>query len=212
MRVMRDLVRRLRRDERGVSFVEFALGTPVFVLMLTAGMELTSLALTHLRLSRAAETLADNVSRVTVQADETDIEQIFDGVEQQGKAINLENKGRIIVSSLEDNGETNVNKKGQKISWQRCDGAKTGKNPKYGRQGKGKGDNTLKNGVGPPGRQIAAPVGTAVIYAEVVYDYEPILFKGILPSHEIRYESAFNVRERDQLGITNSKGRPLKSC
>lgn len=205
------LLHRLRADQQGVAFVEFAMATPVFVLMVTAGLELTSLALTHVRLSRAAETLADNVSRVTIQVDETDIEEIFQGVALQAKAINLEQNGRLIVSSLEDNGKTG-NLKGQKIRWQRCDGEKNNKTPRYGSEGKGTNDNSLKDGVGPVGRKIAALPGTAVIFAEVAFDYQPILFRGIIPNHEIRYETAFNVRERDQLGITNSKGRPLNGC
>lgn len=211
MRLVFPFARRLRRDDDGSAFVEFALGAPLFVFMLTAGLEYTSLALTHMRLSRAAETLADSASRITIQVDETDIEQIFAGVAAQSKALDLTNQGRVIVSSIEDNGKTG-NAKGQKIRWQRCNGAKNTKAPRYGREGKGNSDNSLKNGVGPAGRQVAAPVGSAVILAEVVYDYEPILFRGIIPNQEIRYESAFNVRERDQFGITNSKGKPVKGC
>ncbi|GAA4042253.1 hypothetical protein GCM10022281_24220 [Sphingomonas rosea] len=203
-------LRSLRADQGGAAFVEFAIAAPLFVLMLTGGFELTNLALTHLRLNRAAETLADNASRIPTQVDEFDLGQVFEGVELQGKSIDLENKGRIILSSLEDNGKGG-SAKGQKIAWQRCDGKKV-KEPKYGREGKGASDNALKDGVGPPGRKVSAPAGTAVMYAEVVYDYEPILWKGIIPSKEIRYEAAFNVRERDQLGITNSKGKPPKTC
>lgn len=208
---LKALLRRLRRDERGVSFVEFAFGAPVFVLMMMGGLEYTSLALTHMRLSRTAETLADNVSRITIQVDETDLDQIFRGVSLQGSAISLDARGRVIVSSIEDNGQTGSNK-GQTIRWQRCNGAKTTKVSRYGAQGKGKTNADLATGVGPAGRQITAQFGTAVILAEVVYDYQPILFSGIIPNQEIRYESAFNVRERDQLGITNSKPITAKTC
>lgn len=203
--------RRLLRDQGGAAFVEFAISAPVFVFLLMGGMELSSLALTHLRLARTAETLADNASRIPNQVDEFDIGQTFEGANLQGKSIQLEQRGRIIISSVEDNGETGPNK-GQTIRWQRCDGTKTAKAPKYGRQGKGKNDNSLKNGIGPPGRRIAASPGTAVMHAEVVYDYAPILFSGIIPAAEIRYEAAFNVRERNQFGITNTKGKPVKNC
>lgn len=207
----RKLRRRFFRDERGAAFVEFAIGAPVFVLLLTCGMELTNLALTHLRLNRAAETLADNASRIPKQVDEFDLGQVFEGVQLQGKPIDLQNKGRIIISSLDNNGQTG-SKKGQRIRWQRCDGAKVAKAPKYGREGQGNSDDSLKDGIGPPGRKIVAQPDTAVMYAEVIYDYEPVIFSGVIPARELRYEAAFNVRERDQLGITNTKGRPVKSC
>lgn len=201
----------LRANQAGVAMTEFAVTLPLFVLLLTGGMELTNLALTHLKLNRVAETVADNAARVRVQMDEFELGQIFEGVEIQGETIDLKDKGRVVLSSLQDNGKNGA-AKGQQIRWQRCTGAKTGKAPKYGREGKGKNDNALKNGVGPPGRRIAAQPGTAVMYAEVVYDYEPMIFTGIIPAREIRYEAAFNVRERDELGITNVKGKPVKSC
>lgn len=200
----------LRSDERGVALIEFAITLPLFVILLTGGLELTSLALTHLQLNRTAETMADNASRVRMQMDEFDISQIFEGVELQGESIDLATKGRVVISSIEDNGKLG-SARGQKIRWQRCTGAKV-KAPRYGREGKGASDNSLKDGIGPPGRRIAAQPGTAVMHAEVVYDYEPQIFSGVFAPHEIRYETAFNVRERDELGISNVKGRPVKGC
>lgn len=48
--------------------------------------------------------------------------------------------------------------------------------------------------------------------AEVSYDYDPVIFPKWMAQREIRYEAAFDVRERTELGITNVKGKPLKSC
>ena len=50
------------------------------------------------------------------------------------------------------------------------------------------------------------------MFVEVVYDYDPMVFDMLIQPREIRYESAFNVRERTELGITNVKGKPVKSC
>jgi hypothetical protein len=175
-------------------------------------MEVTNLALVHLRLNHVAETVADNAARVRGQMDENDFDEIMAGIELEGESIDLADNSRIIVSSIQDNGQTDSAKKGQTIRWQRCHGGKTAKAPKYGKQGKGKSDNALKDGVGPAGRKIGAQPGTAVIFVEVAYDYEPMIFDDIIGAREIRYESAFNVRERTELGITNVKGKPVKSC
>lgn len=202
--------RRLLKDDRGVAFVEFAISLPVILLLALGGIELTNLALAHLRVSQAAVTTADNAGRVPVQMDETDIEEVFAGAEVIGQAIELQDKGRIVLSSLQDNGRPG-NGKGQMIRWQRCFGKKNAP-PRYGGEGKGKSDSSMANGMGPPGRRIAAQPGTAVMYVEVSYDYEPIAFGQLIGEREIRYESAFNVRERTELGITNTRGRPIKSC
>ena len=52
----------LRRDRSGVAMTEFALTLPIFLIALTGGIELTNLALVHLRLNHVAETAADNAS------------------------------------------------------------------------------------------------------------------------------------------------------
>jgi len=203
--------RNLRTDQRGVALVEFAYTLPVFLVLLMGGMEVTNLALVHLRLNHVAETVADNAARVRGQMDENDFEEIMAGIELEGESIDLADNARIVVSSIQDNGKQG-NARGQMIRWQRCHGGKTAKSPKYGKEGKGKDDDALKDGVGPPGRKIGAQPGTAVIFVEVAYDYEPMIFGDIIGAREIRYESAFNVRERTELGITNVKGKPVKSC
>jgi TadE-like protein len=207
----RDVQRSLRTDRRGVALVEFAYTLPLFVLLITGGLEVTNLALVHLRLNHVAETAADNAARVRGQMDENDIEEIFAGIDKEGEAIDLKNKGRLVLSSVQDNAQPGSNK-GQMIRWQRCQGGKTAKAPKYGKEGKGKTDSALKDGMGPPGRRIAAQPGTAVMFVEVAYDYEPMIFDMIIAPRELRYESAFNVRERTELGITNVRGKPVKSC
>ncbi len=204
-------LRQLRGNRRGAAMIEFAYTLPVFLVLIGGGLEVTNLALVHLRLNHVAETTADNAARVRTQIDENDLDEIFAGIELEGETIDLSDKGRVIVSSVQDNGKPG-NGKGQMIRWQRCHGGKTAKAPKYGKEGKGKSDTSLKNGMGPPGRRIAAQPGTAVMFVEVVYDYDPMIFQGFIASREIRYESAFNVRERTELGITNVKGKPLKSC
>lgn len=208
--IPRNRIRRLGADESGLALVEFALSLPVVLMLVLGGLEVSKLALTHLRVSQVAVTTADNAARVKVQMDESDVEEIFAGAEVVGRSINLQTHGRVVLSSIEDNGRPG-NGRGQMIRWQRCHGGKN-EPPAYGREGKGKSDNGLKNGVGPPGRRIEAQPGTAVMFVEVSYDYQPLAFGELIGDTEIRYEAAYNVRERTELGITNTRGRPAKTC
>ena len=52
-------------------------------------------------------------------------------------------------------------------------------------------------GIGPAGNQIGALGGTTVMFVEVVYDYQPIVWNSLLRNRIIRYTSAFNVRQRN---------------
>lgn len=208
--VVPDRAARLGTDESGMALVEFALSLPVVLMLVLGGLEASNLALTHLRVSQVAVTTADNAARVKVQMDESDVEEIFAGAEVVGKSIDLAAHGRVVLSSIEDNGRPG-NGRGQMIRWQRCHGSKN-EPPAYGREGKGKADADLKNGLGPPGRRIAAQPGTAVMFVEVTYDYQALAFSELIGDLEIRYEAAYNVRERTELGITNTRGKPPKGC
>jgi len=59
------MLRSLRRDSRGLALTEFAFAAPIFLTLVLAGLELTNLALAHLRVSQMAMTVADNAGRVT---------------------------------------------------------------------------------------------------------------------------------------------------
>lgn len=59
------------------------------------------------------------------------------------------------------------------------------------------GASNTPTGMGPPSNQIGAGSGTAVMFVEVVYDYQPIIATSFLGNRTIRYTSAFNVRQRN---------------
>lgn len=190
--------------------VEFALALPVVMLVATGGLECANVALAHLRISQIATTTADTAARVLTQMDESDIYEIFSGVDMMGNRIGFKEHGRVILSSLEPNGKTGSNA-GQMITWQRCYGNLTGIAPAYGVQGAGANNATLAAGMGPTGKKITAATGTAVMFVEVTYDYQPLIYD-VLDAGNIRYEAAFNVRERTNFAITNTQSRAVKSC
>lgn len=202
-------IARLPSCRSGVSIIEFALALPVVMLVAVGGLECANVALAHLRVSQIATTTADTSARILTQMDETDIEEAFAGVDVMGNRINFAARGRVVLSSLEPNGQSGGNA-GQRITWQRCHGS-LNVAPSYGRQGAGATNAALAAGMGPTGRKITAGSGTNVMFVEVTYQYQPLIYD-VLNVGNIRYEAAFNVRERTSFDITNTAGRTVKTC
>ena len=205
-----NLRRRLMRSEDGIAMVEFAMVAPVMAVLTIGGLELANLAITHMRVSEIANTVSDNAGRVTSGMDEANIYEIFAGAGVLGNSIDFEPDGRVVISSLQDNGGKG-GAKGQMIEWQRCWGD-LNVVPKYGKQGKGKNDATLKDGLGPPGRRIKSENGNAVMFAEVSYKHTPLFLNGFIEERTIRYETAFNVRDSSNRTISNTQNLAVMSC
>jgi hypothetical protein len=202
---------RLRGCDSGLAMLEFALTLPVLTTLVLVGLETANLAMAHLRVSNIAMLASDNASRVRDQIDEADVIELLTGAKMTGDSISFRQHGRIILSSIEPNtagsGGTTT---GQWIRWQRCDGAKvTASN--YGPQGTGQNSAALQQ-VGPAGSQISATTGTAIMLVEVVYDYQPLVSSTIFGARTIRYESAFNVRQRTNQVISNNNSVTPKNC
>lgn len=191
--------------------IEFAYGLPVLLGIGLSGVEIANLAVTRMRVSQLGMMVADNVSRVGENSGlalkkvfEQDIIDSFEAARIQGTPIDFANRGRIIVSTLQQN-----NVGGQWIAWQRCYGAKVWPSS-FGLAGAGKTGNAL-TGMGPPGQQIAAPPSNAVIFIEVAYDYKAIVqpfaqglqYFGLRVDNQvITYKGAFIVRDPRQLGVS----------
>jgi hypothetical protein len=95
------------------------------------------------------------------------------------------------------------------IRWQRCAGKKA-VTSSYGVQGDGMTNSSLQ-AMGPPDNQIAALPGTAVMFVEVVYDYQPIVSNRLLGNRTMRYVSAFNVRQRTDQTLKNGSSLPASN-
>lgn len=201
------------RDTSGVAYVELALISPIILLMGAAGIEMANLAVTTMRISQAATHIADNASRIgdtdtltTRKIYEGDINDLLIGVRlQAGTDIDLYERGRVVLSSLERNSDG-----GQWIHWQRCMGKKSAASV-YGTQGTG-ATGTAFAGMGKPGSVVTAAAGEAVMFVEVIYDYRPLISNSLtqayLPSQSIRSEAAFNVRSARDLTGTFQRSSP----
>lgn len=203
-------LRDLPEDSEGLALVEFAFILPIMITLIFGGLEVANYGLAHLRVSQIAMTVADNAGRVQTSIDEADINEVFEGARVVGQSIDFENNGRLVLSSLEDNGRTGGSA-GQMINWQRCMG-EFDVDPEYGFENKGRNNDSLEDGMGPTGNKITAAEGTAVMFVEVTYDYQPLVDIGFITDTEIRYESAFNVRERTNQNITNTQSLTVNDC
>ncbi len=198
------MLRRLRRDRSGVAMTEFALAL-VFILPIAfTGIEVGNLAVTVLRLNQIAMMAADNVARVRATIDENDVNEVMMGVRFAGETVKFGDFGRVIVSTLEGNGQTGANE-GYKISWQRCFGKKN-VTSSYGVAGDGATNATMAAGMGPATNRIRPVPGSALAFAEVRYTYQPIVGTGFMPKLELSAIQSFTVRDRANQTLTNTSG------
>ncbi len=175
------LLRRLWRDRRAVSAVEFALILPVLVMFSAGTIEYSRLILVTQKLQSGAFLLADLTAR-----DETvktaDMANIFLAIGEVVKPFDFAGAGRAIVSSVgaaEDDKPT--------LNWQ-CPGS---------------GTLAATSLVGTVvGKAVALPAGLAIrkgetiIAAEVYYAFKPLFGIGLAP-RTIRRVAFFKPRLGD---------------
>jgi len=208
--MMAALTRAILRNQSGLAMIEFAFVAPIFLTVVLVGLELTHLAMAHLTVSQMAMSVADNAGRVQSGIDEAHVHEVFAGAELIGESLDFEVHGRVVLSSVEENGETGSSA-GQWIRWQRCWGD-LDVDPAYGEQGDGADDDALAGGIGKSGRKIGAGANTAVMFVEASYIYQPLVGAGYFTAPTIRYESAFNVRGRQNNAISNTQGLDEMDC
>jgi hypothetical protein len=212
----RRLLRRFRAEDQAVSTVEFALILPLFITLGLTGVEMAYMSTVNMQVSQTAISLADNASRlgqtdnssVTPTVTEADIDSIMAGALEQGESFDLEGSGRIILSSLEY--DTTTGK--QYIHWQRCRGD-LDEASAYGDDGDNNGlGSTTITGVGTADDLIRASEGSAVMVAEVYYQYDGIITGALGESALFRQEAIFTIRDDRNLtpGVTGSGGE--SSC
>jgi len=222
----------LRDSTSGLALTEFAFSLPILLTLGLFGLETANFAMAHLRISNIAMMTADNAARVRDSIDEADVIELFTGAKMTGTGIDFAQNGRIVLSSLENSGTA------QWIRWQRCDGA-LNVAPAYGRPKTAAGADITNGteiynsnrttlattgassptasaipatGMGPTGQQISSATATAVMVAEVTYEYQPLMPNSFLEGRRITYVSAFNVRQRVDQSIKNAGQTTPRRC
>lgn len=208
-------LRRFLAATRGVAMLEFALATPLVLVLGCYGIETANLAIVNLRVSQIASNLADNGSRMgamtslsTVQLRELDINNALQAARLQGAPFDLGTHGRVTMSSLENVRQSYDTAVVQRIHWQRCFGLKrgTGYDSSYGTTSVAAGTDATKanagtasTGMGDPGAVVTAPSGAALIFVEVNYQYQGLFGTTFLKPAKLRYVASFIVRDRRDL-------------
>ncbi|WP_431582382.1 TadE/TadG family type IV pilus assembly protein [Sphingomonas sp.] len=195
IRILR-LFTRLRNDRSGLALLEFAFGLPIFLVMTLTGAEMINYITVKMRVGQLALHLADNAARMgngSLQSaktvSENDINDLLTGAGLQAGELNLFERGRVIVSSLEVD-PANAGK--YRIRWQRCRGAKVAHTSGYGVAG-----NNNLDGMGPNGRKVQAQDNNAVMFVEVYYEYFPLIGRGSLaPTADFTEIASMSVRDR----------------
>jgi hypothetical protein len=189
--------RRLAAARSGVAATEFAIVLPFLLGAGLMGLEVANRAVVQMQVSQLAMHIADNASRIgdtsTLQDRkiyENDINDLFRGADiQAGGRIDLFERGRVIVSSLEvvpDSEST------QYIHWQRCLGMKNHISS-YGLEGDGiNGD---LPGMGPAGEEVWAFPDEAVMFVEIAYDYDSLVGESFGFSNQVTATASFTVRD-----------------
>jgi Flp pilus assembly protein TadG len=201
MPIKRRALRDLWRSKDAIMLIEFAYSLPVLIGLAFGSVEVTNLAIANMRVSQIAMTAADNVSRAlqSVRLDpvvlrEVDINDALIGAKVQGgDRLNILDNGRIILSSLQRDANNR-----QTIFWQRCKGM-LNVSSAYGQQGATQGVTAGFTGMGAGSNKVQAAANSAIIFAEVTYDYEPIVGSWAAGNFRIRREAAYYVRDERRL-------------
>jgi hypothetical protein len=200
------------RCQKGVSLTEFALGLPILMALGTAGLEVGNYVTTMRKVSDLTAMISDNASRMGGKSvlgvrpiTETEINDLLEGAALQAGALNIEQDGRIIISSIELNADG-----GQWIHWQRCKGG-FDYSSTIGSAGDG-AIGTDHDSFGE-GDGVAASSQNAIMMVEFAYDYKMLVPVADLDLGPITETIAFNIRDkRDLSQIYNPDSAAISGC
>lgn len=163
-------LRALRRDTRGVAFVEFALILPLFIGVTVAGVEIANLMLVNMRVQRLATQMANIVAQRGASQRPLSEDQVYDvlaAMDVAAAPLDVRRDGRVVLSAVlgEDTNNDNVADV-SRIKWQRFDGGLLSAAPQVGCW------STSTTATLPRNRQLSK--GEAYFHAQVTMRYRPI--------------------------------------
>jgi hypothetical protein len=205
-------LRNLLRCNSGVSMTEFAMGLPILLTLGTTGLEVANYITIMRKVSDLTALVSDNASRMGDQSalgarpiTETEINDLFEGAQLQAGTLDLANKGRMILSSVELNPDG-----GQWLHWQRCEGslAYTSEIGTAGQGAAGTAYDRFGQGDG-----VAANSDNAIMMVEIAYDYEMLVPVVDINLGPITETVAFNIRDkRDLTQVYNPDSATVANC
>jgi hypothetical protein len=210
------LLHSLLVERDAVSTTEFALVVPLFMVLGMYGAEIAWLNAASMEASQVALALADNASRlgqtdnsgVTPTITTADVESVLRGALEEGSDIGLGDNGRVILSSVEIHPVTGKNY----IHWQQCLGSK--RHP----SSNGKPDETgsalakVAPGITIGGKTITSPNKSAVMLAEVWYEYHGLFGTMFVKPIIIHEQAAIIARDDRNVGPGLSGNNSKIAC
>lgn len=173
----------LRRDETGVSAIEFAMILPVLILLTLGSTEVARLIMLNLKLQNAAFIMADLAARDRT-LNEAQVADIFFAVGDILAPFAMDESGLAVLSGIGAGAGGAVT-----VSWQRTGGGPIEATSRIGAAG---GVATL-----PDSLDLAE--GDTVVAAELFFDYQPLF--GIVMSPQRLHKAAYL---RPRLGTLTS--------
>lgn len=212
-RLLRAKLRGIVRASRGVALIEFAFIFPIVIYVILGLVELANYAIVRQRISQVALQVADNGGRIgevglsgASKISEKQIHDVLMGGIIQGGNLEMMDRGRIILSSLERNSGNR-----QFIHWQKCIGGLAYAST-FGREGDGASGRPIQ-GMGRSESMIVAEEQQPVMFVEVAYRIRPIALDHLLPAGPITETASMPIRiERDLSGLIESTGAERASC
>lgn len=204
----------VQRD--AVSTTEFALVVPLFMILGMYGAEIAWLNAASMEASQVALALADNASRlgqtdnsgITPTITTSDVQSVLTGALEEGENIALAENGRVILSSLEVHPVTGR----QYIHWQQCLGSGR-HNSAYGRPDlTGTAFAQIASGISLGGKTISSPNRSAVMVAEVWYEYHGLFGTMFVKPITIHEQAAVIARDDRNVGPGLSGVVPGLTC
>ena len=206
-------LRSLGTGQDAVSTIEFALVVPLFMILGMYGAEIAWLNAASMEASQVALALADNASRlgqtdnsgVTPTITTGDVESVLKGALEEGSNIELGDNGRVILSSLEVHPVTGK----QYLHWQQCMGNGR-QNSVFGRPDlTGSALSPVASGVSLGDRRITSPNRSAVMVAEVWYEYHGLFGTMFVKPITIHEQAAVIARDDRNVGpgLSGATGR-----
>ncbi|AXU17975.1 pilus assembly protein TadE [Novosphingobium sp. THN1] len=198
------LLRRLLDRQDGVSTVEFALVVPLFMILGMYGAEIAWLNAASMEASQVALALADNASRlgqtdnsgVTPTVTSNDVQSVLTGALEEGSDIGLAENGRVILSSVEVHPVTGK----QYIHWQKCMGQRKQASAHGKPDATGSALSAIASGISLGGRKVTSSSNSAVMVAEVWYEYNGLFGTMFVQPITIHEQAAIIVRDDRNVG------------
>jgi Flp pilus assembly protein TadG len=193
---------RLRKNEKGVAMIEFAMALPVLTILLLGCIDLAVYLVAHQRIARSAYTMSNLMTQMDQGLTEAQVGDMMLALDQVSKPFDIATDGVATITAIIGNGVDGAPATSYSVAWQRCYGA-----------------NASGSEFGSSGASVSAadiPENTIVttsqilVVTEIEYTYEPIL--GFLPLEgQIEYDAFFRPR-RGTIENIIADGSPGHSC